>query len=464
MTGRRIRASFAEDAPGRDMHTFIADLYPLCRSITGNGLRETLRRIQTHIPLTIHEVPSGTHVFDWTVPREWNIRDGWVKNAQGEKVIDFSASNLHVVNYSVPVHKKVSLPELREHLFTIPEFPDWIPYRTAYYHESWGFCLSHNRLRSLKDEEYEVYIDATLEQGRLSYGEYYLQGMSDEEILISCHTCHPSLCNDNLSGVALATFLAKHLRTLSGPRYSYRFLFMPGTIGAITWLCLNEPQIERIRHGLVVACVGDSGPFTYKKSRRGNAEIDRAATHVLAHSGREYKIVDFSPYGYDERQFCSPGFNLPVGSLTRTPYGRFPEYHTSADNLDLVRPEALSDSFAVYLSLLEVLQENNTYVNTRPKCEPNLGSRGLYGDTTGEKERLSLLWVLNQSDGTPSLLDIAEKADLDFSLISAAADALSSKGLLRERKPERTEIALASAGSTDGNTNPAPCKNCEVLE
>jgi aminopeptidase-like protein len=287
--------------------------------------------------------------------------------------------------------------------------------------------------------------------------------MSDEEILISCHTCHPSLCNDNLSGVALATFLAKHLRTLSGPRYSYRFLFMPGTIGAITWLCLNEPQIERIRHGLVVACVGDSGPFTYKKSRRGNAEIDRAATHVLAHSGREYKIVDFSPYGYDERQFCSPGFNLPVGSLTRTPYGRFPEYHTSADNLDLVRPEALSDSFAVYLSLLEVLEENNTYVNTTPKCEPNLGSRGLYGDTTGEKERLSLLWVLNQSDGTPSLLDIAEKADLDFSLISAAADALSSKGLLRERKPERTEIAPASAGSTDG-MDPAPCKNCEVLE
>jgi aminopeptidase-like protein len=449
------------------MHAFIADLYPLCRSITGNGLRETLRRIQTHIPLTIHEVPSGTRVFDWTVPREWNIRDAWVKNSKGEKVIDFGASNLHVVNYSVPVHMKVSLPELREHLFTIPEFPDWIPYRTTYYHESWGFCLSHNSLSSLRDEEHEVCIDATIEEGHLSYGEYFLRGISDEEILISCHTCHPSLCNDNLSGVALATFLAKYLRTLSGLRYSYRFLFMPGTIGAITWLCLNEPHIERIRHGLVVACVGDPGAFTYKKSRRGNADIDRAATHVLAHSGRKHKIVDFSPYGYDERQFCSPGFDLPVGSLTRTPYNCFPQYHTSADDLDLVRPEALGDSFAVYLSLLEVLEENGTYVNTRPKCEPNLGSRGLYGltgGTTGEKERLSLLWVLNQSDGTRSLLDIAERSDLDFRLISASADALASKGLLAERKPERTEIALASAGNTDGNANPAPCKNCEVLD
>jgi aminopeptidase-like protein len=419
-----------------EMYKLISDLYPICRSITGDGLRQTLRMLQRYIPLEIHEVPSGTKALDWTVPKEWNIHDAFVRNARGEKVIDFQNSNLHVVNYSVPINKKIPLKELKEHLHSIPEFPDWIPYKTSYYKEYWGFCLSHRRLQSLEDGEYEVFIDSSLEPGHLSYGEVYLKGESDDEFLISCHTCHPSLCNDNLSGVALATFLAKHLGTLPDLRYSYRFLFIPGTIGSITWLALNGDKISKIKHGLVVACVGDPGRSTYKKSRRGDTEIDQAVIHVLKQSGQEYTIMDFTPYGYDERQYCSPGFNLPIGSLTRTPHGRFPEYHTSADNLDLVRPEYLADSFTKYLAVIQVLESNKTLLNTNPKGEPQLGKRGLYGAFGGRKDanqyELAMLWVLNLSDGHHTLLDIAERSGCEFSIIKEAADVLSAHNLLRE--------------------------------
>ncbi len=259
------------------------------------------------------------------------------RTPDGKRVVDFQQCNLHVMNYSVPVHATMPLSELKPHLFTIPEHPDWIPYRTSYYKEDWGFCLSHNQMLALEDGEYEVCIDSTLEDGHLTYGECYLAGRSSDEVLISCHACHPSLANDNLSGLTVATFLAQFLsgRDL---RYSYRFLFIPGTIGAITWLARNRETAGRIRHGLVLTCIGDAGGFHYKKSRRGNAEIDRAAAHVLRHSGESAEILEFSPYGYDERQYCSPGFNLPVGCLMRSVWGSFPEYHTSADNLDFIRP------------------------------------------------------------------------------------------------------------------------------
>lgn len=419
---------------GQKMYQLMTRLYPICRSITGDGFRASVGLLQQHIPLEIHEVPSGTPVFDWTVPKEWNIRDAYVKNARGEKVIDFQQSNLHVVNYSIPIHQKMSLVELRDHLFSIPDQPEWIPYRTSYYKENWGFCLSHRQLQSLEEGEYEVYIDASLEAGHLTYGEYYLPGQTGDEVLISCHSCHPSLCNDNLSGMALATFLAKSLGQLS-LRYSYRFLFIPGTIGAITWLCLNETQVNRIKHGLVVACVGDPGKSTYKRSRQGEAEIDRAVKHVLKHSGQDYEIVDFSPYGYDERQYCSPGFNLPVGSLTRTPHGRYAEYHTSADNLDLVQPAYLADSLSKYLAVVNILENNQKYLNTNPKCEPQLGKRGLYGALGGQKEakinELAMLWVLNLADGRHSLLDIAERSALSFDTIQTAAAALLKHNLLQ---------------------------------
>ena len=419
---------------GREMHAFIGQMYPLCRSITGAGFRETLSMISRHIPLEIHEVPTGTPVFDWIVPKEWNIRDAYVKNSTGERVIDFRKSNLHVVSYSVPIKTTLPLSELKDHLFTLPEQPDWIPYRTSYYQETWGFCLSHNALLKMKDDFYEVCIDSSLEPGHLTYGEYYLPGEEEDEVLISCHACHPSLCNDNLSSVALVTFLGKHLSTRPR-RYSYRFLFIPGTIGSIAWLCLNEEKVHKIKHGLVAACTGDPGKSTYKKSRQGDAEIDKAVAHVLKHSGQDYEIIDFFPYGYDERQYGSPGFNLPVGCLMRTPHGRYPEYHTSADDLAFVRPESLADSFMKYLAVFQVLENNRIYLNLNPKCEPQLGKRGLYRLMGGDQEtgfdQMSLLWVLNLSDGSHSLLDIADRAGYEFTMINNAAEALLQKDLVR---------------------------------
>lgn len=419
---------------GMEMYELIRELYPICRSISGDGVRETLRWIGKHIPITLHEVPSGTQVFDWTVPKEWNIRDAYVENVFGERVIDFKRSNLHVLNYSVPVHKKVSLAELKAHLFSIPEHPDWIPYRTSYYKEAWGFCVSQRQLEALEDGQYEVCIEASLKDGHLTYGEYYLPGQTIDEVLITCHVCHPSLANDNLSGIAVATFLAKRL-SLARTRYSYRFLFIPGTIGSIAWLARNEARVGCIKHGLTVASVGDAGKFTYKKSRRGNAEIDRAVIHVLQHAGAGFEMMDFMPYGYDERQFCSPGFNLPVGCFMRTPHGRYPEYHTSADNLDLVKPKALAESLDTLRDLITVLERNRTYVNQNPKCEPQLGKRGLYrsmGGPDAAQEELALLWVLNLSDGHHSLLDIAERSRMPFRSILHATQALHAHGLLGE--------------------------------
>jgi aminopeptidase-like protein len=418
---------------GNRLHALVSELYPICSSITGNGLREILHRIGQRIPLQIHEVPTGTQVFDWTVPREWNIRDAYVRNASGEKVIDFKNSNLHVVNYSVPVRAKLSLQELKEHLHALPDRPDWIPYRTSYYRETWGFCLSQRQLDSLPEDEYEVVIDSSLEDGCLTYAEYLIPGKSQEEILISCHACHPSLCNDNLSGLAVATFLAQALAGIER-RYSYRFLFIPGTIGSITWLSRNENVVPLIKHGLVLACVGDPGAFSYKKSRRGNAEIDRAILHLLASSGNPYNVRDFSPYGYDERQYCSPGFNLPVGCLNRTQHGKFHEYHTSADNLSFVTPGALASTLRFCLDLFRVLENNLTYLNLNPKCEPQLGRRGLYrligGLPDAGARELAMLWTLNLTDGEHSLLDIAERSGLRFEAIEQAAEALRQCGLL----------------------------------
>jgi len=342
--GERTTRGDVAPSTAQQIFELINRLYPVCRSITGHGVRQTLKILQEYIPLTIHEVPTGTPVFDWTVPKEWNIADAYIKNLNGDRIADFRKNNLHVVSYSTPIRRRVSLDELKKHVFTLPEHPDWIPYRTSYYNENWGFCLTHRQLLELTDQDYEVHIDSTLTDGHLTYGEVYLKGVTNDEVLISTHVCHPSLANDNLSGIAVASFLAKRFSELR-LRYSYRFLFAPGTIGSITWLSNNKSSVKKIKHGLVLTGLGDGGRFTYKKSRRGDAEIDRVVSHVLQHSGTDYAIVEFSPYGYDERQYCSPGFNLPVGCFMRTPHGEYPEYHTSADNLDFVRMEYLQESF-----------------------------------------------------------------------------------------------------------------------
>ena len=434
------------------MYRLISELYPICRSITGDGLRKTLRILQQQIPLELREVSTGTQVFDWIVPKEWNIRDAYVKNSSGERIIDFCKSNLHVVNYSVPVRCRMSLAELKDHVFTLPTQPDWIPYRTSYYKESWGFCLSQRQLAALKEDEYEVCIDSTLNNGHLTYGECFLPGETQDELLISCHACHPSLCNDNLSGIALAASLARHLGDRPR-RYSYRFLFIPGTIGAITWLALNEKRLPHIKHGLVLSGVGDAGKLHYKKSRQRSAEIDRAVAHVLQHAGYPHQLLEFSPYGYDERQFCSPGIDLPVGRLSRTPHGTFPEYHTSADNLDFVHSDKLGEAFAVCLEVFSLLENNGIFVNLNPKCEPQLGKRGLYrmigGLADPELSEMAILWLLNLSDGSNSLLDIAERSGIHFNALARAAKTLQEHNLLRKQN-ESVPLAARRADGKQG--------------
>lgn len=425
---------------GKELHGFATELFPICRSITGNGLRQTLAMIKNRIPLETFEVASGTEVFDWVVPKEWNVLDAYIKDRAGRRVVDFQQSNLHLMSYSSPVQTTMPLRELKPHLFTLADKPNWIPYRTSYYQEDWGFCLSHNQMLALQDGDYEVYIDSSIRDGHLSYGECFLPGHSSDEILISCHVCHPSLANDNVSGLVVSAALAQ---LLSGKdlHYSYRFLFVPGTIGAITWLAQNQASTGRIRNGLVLTCLGDSGPFHYKKSRRGNSEIDRVAAHVLSHLAEAAEILEFSPYGYDERQYCSPGFNLPVGCLMRSVWGTFPEYHTSADNLEFIKPQALGASFRVCAAIVDVLENNSHYRNLNPYCEPQLGRRGLYRSTGGDSIKAEInarLWVLNLSDGDHSLLDIAEQSKLSFAQISEAAELLCEAGLLaRISEPEK---------------------------
>ena len=423
---------------GQNMYDLIAELYPLCRSITGEGVRKTLRLLQKRIPLEIFEVPSGTPVFDWTVPLEWNVSDAFIKNREGVRIVDFKSNTLHLMSYSTPLEKRLKLEDLKPHLFTLPDHPEWIPYRTSYYQQNWGFCLSHNDLARLADEEYDVKIDTTLQPGSLTYGESYLPGETSDEILISSHTCHPSLCNDNLSGIAVAVMLAQAIAQHKR-RYSYRFLFIPGTIGSITWLAQNEQIVSRIKHGLVLTGVGDAGAITYKRSRQGQAEIDRAVAHVLKHSKDAHTIIDFFPYGYDERQYCSPAFNLPVGCFMRTPHGKYPEYHSSADNLNFVKADALSRSYARCVEVFDLLERNRTYMNQNPKCEPQLGRRGLYRSIAGQQDKqlqeLALLWVLNLSDGHHNLLDISERAGVPFHNLHSAAEALVEVGLLKECIP-----------------------------
>lgn len=435
MTGANNFQEVDFSAAGKSMYDLAKRLYPICRSITGNGVRETLNILKEFIPLQIHEIPTGTKVFDWEIPDEWNINDAWIKDPIGNKIIDFKKLNLHVLNYSIPVDQKVGLAELKEHLYTIPESPDWVPYRTSYYSRKWGFCMSHNQFIELQDGEYHVHIDSELKPGSLTYGEYFIQGETDEEVLFSCHVCHPSLCNDNLSGITIAMQLAGILKDIK-TRYSYRFLFIPGTIGSIAWLSENEDKVKNVKHGLVLSLLGDSTAFSYKKSRRGDAEIDKIMEYILKDE-KESQILDFSPYGYDERQYCSPGFNLAVGRLTRKPFGEFPEYHTSADNLDFISANNLGASLNLLLKVIFTIEGNLKYINLSPKGEPQLGKRGLYNNVGGSSHQkdyqMALLWMLNLSDGQNSTLDIAIKSGIKFENLIKVSIELSEADLLTVR-------------------------------
>lgn len=442
------------EALGRQMFDLVAELFPICRSITGDGVRKTLGILNRRIPLSIKEVPSGTPVFDWTIPPEWNISDAYIKNERGERVVDFKKNNLHVLNYSVPIRTRLPLDELKKHIFTLPDQPDLIPYRTSYYAERWGFCMSQNQLDGLQPGTYEAVIESSLTEGSLTYAEHVVPGATKDEVLLSAHICHPSLANDNCSGLALLTTLAQELRRRK-TKFTYRFIFAPGTIGAITWLARNEANASWIKHGLVISCVGDGGGPTYKKSRRGDATIDRALTHLLRHNYPSAVIQDFTPYGYDERQYCSPGFNLPVGLLQRSQHGTFPEYHTSGDNLDFVKPCHLADSLKLVMNAIDILESDRKMLNTNPKCEPALGRRGLYATVGGDKDSpsriMAMLWVLNLCDGQHSLLDIAERSGLEFSAIENAATQLEAARLLKpiQSPTQCSSLQEPSAANSD---------------
>lgn len=422
-------------AAGR-MRTRMERLYPLCRSLTGDGVRRTLDILAQDLPLERHAVPSGTQAHDWTVNDEWNVRDAWIADATGRRVVDFREHNLHLVGYSVPVRATMTLEELRPHLHTLPEHPSWIPYRTTYYHRTWGFCLTQDQLDAIEGADrgpYEVVVDATLEPGQLEWGELLVPGETAEEVLVSAHVCHPSLANDNLTGITVATEVASTLLTGRRRRLSHRFLFAPGTIGSITWLSQNPDGLRAVRHGLVLTGLGGPGPLVYKRTRRGDRQVDRAAAHVVTCRGGD--VRDYGPWGYDERMYNALGFDLAVGRLSRTPHGEYPEYHTSADHLGFVQDSALTEAYDAVMDVLDVLDGDRTWTNLSPYGEPQLGPRGLYpstGGTSASEEVLAMLWTLACSDGSTPLLDIAERSGLDFGLLRRAASALEGAGLLAE--------------------------------
>lgn len=420
-----------------EMFEFVQRLFPLNRSLTGDGNRETLKAIAEHVPLTITEVPSGSPVLDWFVPQEWTVRSATLKSLDGLTLVDFAENNLHLLGYSQPFSGLISREDLASRIYTIPEQPDLVPYRTGYFAESWGFCLSQNQWDSMTESHYIVEIDSDVASGSLSYGEFYLPGRSPDDILLTVHICHPSLANDNLSGIAVAVGLALSEMKRSSRHLGLRILFAPATIGAITWLSRNEETLGRIGFGLVLSCLGDEGVFHYKRSR-SPSYADRLVEHVLNNEGFDFEVLPFSPYGYDERQFCSPGYDLPVGCLMRSVHGTFPEYHTSADNLAFVTPAALKQSAQLLRSVIDTAEQNRSYRRVDGRGEPQLGRRGLYRAIAGQSDgggasQLDLLWFLNLADGSHDVLAIAERAGVPTKRIIAAAQLAIEAGLVEER-------------------------------
>ncbi|MEO8568564.1 MAG: DUF4910 domain-containing protein [Ginsengibacter sp.] len=413
-------------------------LWPLNRSLTGNGNRETFKILSEIVDLKISEVPSGTECFDWTIPPEWNVKEAWIKDSKGNIIVDFSVNNLHLLSYSEPYSGKLNFEDLKPHIYTLPGQPSLIPYLTSYYKRRWGFCISHNQFLNLdKEDTYEILIDSSLDSnGSMTIGETIIKGTSDKEVLFSTYICHPSLASNELSGPLVSAFIYSKLKELPKLKYTYRFVFLPETIGTIYYLSRHGEYLKNnLDAGFVITCIGDSGKFTYKKSRRGNSLADRATEMVLAQSGEKFTIENFTPRGSDERQYCSPGFNLPVGSLMRTMYGKYAEYHTSADNKDYISFPAMEQAVFKYLDIIELLERNENYINTLPYCEPQLGKRGLYPTLGSQKETEdsveAMMWILNLADGSNDLISISEKSGIAVQKLFPIVDKLIEKSILR---------------------------------
>lgn len=424
---------------GRQMYALCDKLFPICRSITGDGVRQTLAILREIVPeMTVHEVPSGTAVFDWTVPKEWNIRDGWIKNSRGEKILDFQKTNLHVVGYSLPVDQKVTLDELLPLIYTQPDQPDAIPYVMSYYEERYGFCMTQRQKDALSDDTYHIYIDSTLQAGSLTYGEILIPSTEggDDEIFLSTYICHPSMANNELSGPAVTIHLAKAILAQKKRRYGYRLIFIPETIGAITYLSRHLPTMKKkIRAGFNISCVGDNRTYSYVASRYGNTLADRAAKNVLSFRCPTYKSYSFLQRGSDERQYNAPGVDLPVCGVCRSKYGTYPEYHTSKDDMALISPEGLQGAYEVYADILEALEENRTYQIT---ClgEPQLGKRGLYATISQKNfygKQHALMDFIAYADGQNDLIAISDRIGVPVKELLPIVEKLRQSGLLTEK-------------------------------
>ncbi len=413
-------------------------LWPLNRSLTGNGVDKTFDIISEIVDLKYHDFPSGSKVFDWRIPKVWNVNEAYIIDPNGKKICDFEKNNLHLVGYSHPVNKSISLEELKKYLYSLPELPDAIPYITSYYEKRWGFCISHNELETLPDGSYKVFIDSKLSDGNMIVADSVLRGESEEEILLSTYTCHPSMANNELSGMLVTAYLYDELKKIDNRYFTYRFVFGPETIGSIAYLSKFGEEIkENILGGFVITCVGDNGPFTFKKSKIENGFINTITHHVLEHHSKgNFRSIDFFPMGSDERQYSSPAFNFDIASLMRTMYGRYKEYHSSLDNKNFISFDALNQSKEMYLKVLKAIELNFKYLNLNPHGEPHLGSRGLYPSIGTRKvkdiELEKILYVLNYSDGNVPLIDIAKKMGLSILEFESTIDILIKKNLLKK--------------------------------
>ena len=428
--------SFLEGA-GLRMYELAGRLFPICRSITGDGFRRSLAMIRQEVPgIEVFEVPSGTQVFDWTVPKEWNIRGGWIRTLKGDTVIDFRDCNLHVLGYSLPIHRVVSREELLEHVYTQPEQPDWIPYVTSYYKERWGFCMSERHKERLTDEAYEVCIDSTLEDGSLTYGELILPGETADELFFSTYLCHPSMANNELSGPCVQTELIRYVSRLPRRRYTYRFVFIPETIGSITYLSRHlEAMQQHVKAGFVLSCVGDDRTYSFVSTKYADTLADRVLENVLRFHYPQYIRYSFMKRASDERQYGSAGVDLPVCAFCRSKYHEYPEYHTSADNMELISPEGLQGSLEVMVKVVNAL-EHNAYYQMTCKCEPQLGKRGLY-PTISQKGTYSDVRAMQHftayADGRNDLIGISNILDVPVDVLIPIKDKLMEHHLLAVR-------------------------------
>ena len=421
---------------GNEIYKFAKELWPFNRSITGDGLRDTLQRISKHLPaLKIKSVPSGTKVFDWTVPKEWKIKEAYIITPKGKKICDFSQNNLHLVGYSIPFKGEVSFDELKKHLYTLPDQPNAIPYVTSYYEQRWGFCLSQEQLDSLENGTYKVLIDSSLFDGELNYGELLIKGKSDKEIFLSTYICHPSMANNELSGPTVVTFISKWLQEIRNTNFSYRIIFIPETIGSITYLSSNYKEMKKkIFAGFNVSCVGDDRAYSYLPSRNGKTISDLIAKHVLKWIDPNFVEYSWLNRGSDERQYCAPGIDLPIASILRTKYGAYPEYHTSLDNLEnVVTSKGLEGGYWAIRKAIEAIERNKNY-KTTVLCEPQMGKRGLYPTLSIRNENKKVIQMMNFisfCDGKSSLLEIADKLNMPIWDLYGLADELYSHNLIQ---------------------------------